>query len=102
VLAALFALSGVFIGPFAGALFTTRQEHAPEDLRAQIFTLGAGIKTTAAAAGAALAGSVAHVPTATQLLLVAASPILAGALGTLLVSATPRAGRATGPVTEWR
>lgn len=102
MLAALFALSGVFIGPFTGALFTTRQEHAPEDLRAQIFTLGAGIKTTAAAADAALAGSVAHVPTATQLLLVAASPILAGALGTLLVSATPRAGRATGPVTEWR
>jgi MFS family permease len=102
VLAALFALSGVFIGPFTGALFTTRQDHAPEGLRAQIFTLGAGIKTTAAAAGAALAGTVAHAPTATQLLLVAAAPILAGALGTLLLGATPGAVRATGPVTEWR
>jgi MFS family permease len=84
-LAALFAVSGFFIGPFTGALFTARQEHAPECLRAGVFTLGAGIKTTAAAAGAGLAGTIAHAPSSTQLLLVAASPILAGALGTLLL-----------------
>jgi MFS family permease len=84
-LAALFALSGVFLGPFTGALFTARQDHAPEELRAQVFTLGAGIKTTAAAAGAALAGVIAQAPTTTQLLLVAASPVLAGMLGTLLL-----------------
>jgi MFS family permease len=87
-LAALFALSGFFIGPFTGALFTARQAHAPERLRAGVFTLGAGIKTTAAAAGAALAGMIAHAPSSTMLLLAAASPILAGALGTLLLRPT--------------
>ncbi len=93
-LAALFALSGLALGPFTGALFTARQDHAPERLRAQVFTLGAGIKTTAAAAGAALAGTIAHTPTSTQLLLVAASPILAGLLGSLLL-ASARQSRAS-------
>jgi MFS family permease len=95
-LAALFALSGFFIGPFIGALFTARQAHAPERLRAGIFTLGAGIKTTAAAAGAALAGEMAHAPSNAQLLLAGASPILAGALGTLLLC--PRTRSAAGGV----
>ena len=60
--------------------------------RAQVFTLGAGLKTTAAAAGAALGGTIARAPTATQLLIVAACPVLAGALGALLLS-TPRRTR---------
>jgi MFS family permease len=81
--ATLFALSGVFLGPFVGALFTARQQHAPEDLKAQIFSIGAGVKTTAAAGGAALAGTLAHLPTVSLLVLVGACPMLAAALGAL-------------------
>jgi MFS family permease len=100
--ALLFALSGFFLGPFAGALFTTRHDHSPPRLRAQVFSLGAGLKTTSAAIGAALAGTVAHLPIATQLLLVAACPVVAGVVGTLLLPyAHPRRARptvaATGP-----
>jgi hypothetical protein len=81
----VFALSGFFLGPFTGAVFTARQDHAPEGLRAQVFTLGAGLKTTAAAAGAALAGAIALAPTATQLLLVGACPVAAGVVGGVLL-----------------
>jgi len=42
--AALFALSGAFLGRFTGVLFTTRQAHAPEAVRAQLFTISAGLK----------------------------------------------------------
>ena len=84
--AVLFAVSGLFLGPFTGALFTVRQAHAPTDARAQVFTISAGMKTTAAAAGAALAGTIAHLPLSHQLLMVASSPILAGALGGLALT----------------
>jgi MFS family permease len=79
--AVLFATSGVFIGPFTGALFTTRQEHATDEVRAQVFTIGAGLKTTSAAAGAALGGALAELPVTIQLLVTAGSPMVAGALG---------------------
>jgi hypothetical protein len=79
--AGCFALSGVFAGPFSGALFTTRQAHAPERVRAQVFAIGAGLKTTAAAAGAAAAGALAGLPVATQLLLVASAPLVAACTG---------------------
>jgi hypothetical protein len=86
--AALFALSGVFLGPFTGALFTTRKTHAPEAVWAQLFTISAGLKTTTAAAGAAL-GGIAHLPPNAQLLLLGSGPFLAGALG-ILALATAR------------
>jgi MFS family permease len=79
--AALFTTSGVFIGPFTGALFTTRQEHAADEVQAQVFTIGAGLKTTSAAAGAAVGGALAHLPITIQLLVSAGSPMLAGVLG---------------------
>jgi MFS family permease len=79
--AVLFTASGVFIGPLTGALFTTRQEHATDEVRAQVFTIGAGLKTTSAAAGAALGGALAQLPITIQLLVTAGSPLLAGALG---------------------
>jgi MFS family permease len=84
--AGLFVVSGVFVGPLTGALFTTRQDHAPDAVRAQVFTLGAGLKITAAAVGVATAGALAHAATATQLLLTAACPILAGAVGAVALS----------------
>lgn len=91
--AALFTISGFFTGPLTGALFTSRQAHAPADVRAQIFTLGAGLKVTAAAAGAVLAGTVAATPTAVQLLLAASCPLLAGVLGAILLSVPRRQHR---------
>jgi len=80
VLAALLALSGLANGPLIGGLLLTRERWAPPEVRTQVFTLGAGLKTTATAAGSSLAGLVAGWPTATQLVLVAACPLLA-ALG---------------------
>jgi len=84
--AALFALSGAFLGRFTGVLFTTRQAHAPEAVRAQLFTISAGLKTTTAAAGAALGGSIAHLPPSDQPLLLGSSPFLAGAHGILALA----------------
>jgi hypothetical protein len=78
--ATLFGLSGLFVGPFASALFLARSQLAPEAVRAQVFTIGAGLKVTAAALGAALIGLASQQTTSAQLLLVAASPILAGVL----------------------
>jgi hypothetical protein len=81
--AALLAVSGFFNGPLFGALLTTRQVRAPDGLRSQIFTLGAGAKITATAAGAASAGVIAHASSPAQLIIVAAFPLLAGTVGTL-------------------
>ena len=77
----LFGLSGVMLGPFVGALFTTRHDRAPNEARAQVFTIGAGLKTSTAALGAALAGLVAHIPLSAQFLILGASPVTAGVLG---------------------
>lgn len=84
--AGLFAVSGFFLGPFIGAVFTIRQDHAPTDAQAQVFTISAGLKTTTAAAGAALGGAIASIPVPTQLLLVGASPLLASTLGGLALA----------------
>ncbi|MGK5673258.1 MFS transporter [Micromonospora sp. URMC 106] len=53
----VFAVSGFFLGPQAAALFASRDRHTPAVVHTQVFTLGAGLKITAAAAGAALAGA---------------------------------------------
>ena len=90
VTAMLFALSGFFVGPFGSALFTARAHYTPEAVRTQVFTIGAGLKVTASALGAALIGLVADQPIATQLLLVAISPLLAGLIGTTLLTAGSR------------
>jgi Mn2+/Fe2+ NRAMP family transporter len=92
--AALFGVSGFFTGPLAGALFTTRHEHSPDSARAQVFTLGAGLRITAAAVGVTVAGALAQAPTATQLLLSAACPFLAGAVGGLLLRVGHTGGHA--------
>jgi hypothetical protein len=91
--AALFGVSGLFVGPFAAALFLARNELAPDAVRAQVFTIGAGLKVTASALGAGLIGFAGQLPASTQLLLVAASPILAGLLGILLRRRRPAVGQ---------
>jgi hypothetical protein len=83
--AALFGLSGLFTGPFAAALFLARNQLAPEAIRTQVFTIGAGLKVAASALGAGLIGLAAHLPGSDQLLIVAASPIVAGMAGGVLL-----------------
>ncbi|HVD79152.1 MAG TPA: hypothetical protein VNB87_01365, partial [Propionibacteriaceae bacterium] len=95
VTAVLFGLSGVFIGPFGSALFLSRTQYAASAVRTQVFTIGAGLKVTASALGAALIGFAAGLPLATQLLLVASSPLLAGALGAVLLTLDTRPDKAT-------
>jgi len=89
--AVLFGVSGIFIGPFGSALFTARNQYATEANRTQVFTIGAGLKVTASAVGAALIGLVTTMPANALLLLVATSPILAGTLGTVLLTRHPTA-----------
>jgi hypothetical protein len=93
--AVLFGLSGVFIGPFGSALFLSRTQYAAPTVRTQVFTLGAGLKVTASALGAALIGFATGLPVGTQLLLVASSPLLAGVLGTALLTFGPHPDKAS-------
>ena len=81
----LFGVSGLFNGPFAGAIFATRQDRAPEAVRAQVFTIGAGLKLTAAAAGAAAAGLLSSTATGVQLILAAAFLVGSGVVGGALL-----------------
>jgi MFS family permease len=81
--AILFGISGVSLGPFAGALFTTRRYYAPEELQAQVFTISAGLRLTMAAAGATIGGTLAGLPSATQLIFAASIVLFAGGLGAL-------------------
>ncbi|MEV6489613.1 hypothetical protein AB0M20_13455, partial [Actinoplanes sp. NPDC051633] len=75
------AISGVFMGPLIGALFTARDALAPDGMRAQVFTLAAGLKITGAATGAAAFGLIAGAPLSAQFLLVALIPAVTGLLG---------------------
>ncbi|RSS78634.1 MFS transporter [Streptomyces sp. WAC06614] len=93
VAAALFALAGVCDGPLLTATLRIRSEHAPASARTQVFTLGAGLKVTAASAGAALAGLAAGAPPQALLLAVAGFQA-AGAL--LHLALTPKAPTAAG------
>jgi MFS family permease len=87
--ALLFGISGISVGPFTGALFTTRKLYAPDDVQAQVFTITAGLRLTMAAAGAAIGGALAGLPSSTQLIFVASVPLLAGALGALALRPAP-------------
>ena len=80
-LTAALAVSGLFLGPLVGALFTARDALAPDDVRAQVFTIAAGLKITGAATGAAVLGLIAGAPLWLQFLLVALNPVAAGLLG---------------------
>ncbi|MDI6408482.1 MFS transporter [Streptomyces albus] len=96
---ALFALAGLGDGPLLTATLRLRADHAPAAVRTQVFTLGAGLKLTAAAAGAALVGVFAWLPAAGLVLAVAALQLLAA----LLLRLLDRRARATrtGPVPDW-
>jgi MFS family permease len=53
----LFAIAGLVNGPMFVSLLAVRDRDAPPEARTQVFTLGAGLRMTAAAAGAAIAGA---------------------------------------------
>ncbi|RAO07399.1 MFS transporter [Micromonospora noduli] len=90
--AALFALSGLFTGPFAAALFLARSHLAAEAIRTQVFTIGAGLKVAASAIGVGLLGLTTDLPASAQLLMVAAFPVVAGIAGGVLLRPRPGAG----------
>ncbi len=84
---ALFAAAGLCDGPLLAATLRIRADHAPPAVRTQVFTLGAGLKTTAGAAGAALTAAAASALAPSRLLVAAAVLQLAGAA---LLRAAPR------------
>ena len=74
----LFAVAGLIDGPLFASLLIVRDREAPPEVRTQIFTIGAGLKVTAGAAGAALAGLATGLGAGVLLLAVAATQVLAG------------------------
>lgn len=83
---AAFCLAGCCTGPLFAALLAGRDRYAPPAARTQVFTLGAGLKTTFAACGAALAGLWQSAGPVALLGAAAASQSAAAALGALLLA----------------
>ncbi|MEU0428563.1 MFS transporter [Streptomyces canus] len=84
--AALFATAGFCTGPLFSALLASRERYASVAARTQIFTLGAGLKSTFAAAGAAAAGALNGLGVTALLLGTAACQVVAAALGVVLLT----------------
>ncbi|WP_326592989.1 MFS transporter [Streptomyces sp. NBC_01294] len=97
VTAVLFAVAGVCDGPLLTATLRIRSEYAPDGARTQVFTLGAGLKLTAASVGAAVVGLAADAPAAALLTGIAALLLAAALLHVLVAPRGPRA--AAGAVT---
>ncbi|MCP3754285.1 MFS transporter [Streptomyces sp. TBY4] len=95
--AAAFAAAGVCDGPLLTATLRIRSEFAPEEARTQVFTLGAGLKVTAASAGAALVGLAAGVAPWVLVLAIAVLQLAAALLHTALAPRGPARGAASGP-----
>ncbi|MFK0293975.1 MFS transporter [Streptomyces sp. NPDC090442] len=87
---ALFIVAGLCDGPLLTATLRIRADHAPTAVRAQVFTLGAGLKITAAACGAGLTGLATGLalPPSTLLLTIATLQIMAALLHTLLLTSS--------------
>ncbi|MET9960539.1 MFS transporter [Streptomyces sp. NPDC006326] len=96
--AALFAVAGVCDGPLLTATLRIRSEYAPDAVRTQVFTLGAGLKLTAASLGAALVGVTAGAPP--QALLAGISVLLLAAALLHALLAHPRGSVPSAPATE--
>jgi predicted MFS family arabinose efflux permease len=89
---ALFAVAGVWVGPQASAVFAIRERYAPSGARTQVFTVGAGVKLTAAALGAALAAGYAHAGPYALVVAVAAAQVAGATAGALLLGRRGRRG----------
>ncbi|MBM2621519.1 MFS transporter [Actinoplanes sp. LDG1-06] len=79
-----FALAGGLGAPVSVAVFAVRDQESPPGLRTQVFSLGAGLKVTAAATGAAAAGLAAGAGAAVILAAVGICQLL-GAVAVLAV-----------------
>ncbi|PVC69603.1 MFS transporter [Streptomyces sp. CS081A] len=77
VLVAAAFVAGIGEGPQLTALFAVRHREAPERLRSQVFTTGAGLKITGFALGAVVAGPVAARSLTGALLLATGTAVLA-------------------------
>jgi predicted MFS family arabinose efflux permease len=88
----LFAVAGLLFGPMTTALFTVRDREAPPAVRTQVFTIGAGMKVTAGATGAALGGLATGLGPGGLLLVVAASQLTAGLTAVALLRRPGPAG----------
>lgn len=73
-------LSGVATGPGVAAMLLLRTRHSPRRLRSQVFTVAAGLRASAAAAGAGLAGLLPIGTAGPLLALIGASWIASAAL----------------------
>ncbi|MFJ7997684.1 MFS transporter [Streptomyces sp. NPDC096310] len=100
---ALFAFAGLCDGPLLGATLRIRAEHAPPPVLPQVFTVGAGLKMSAAACGAALTGAAAALGAPGLLLAIASLQFVAALLyvlvrghGTRPVAATAEPSAARG------
>ncbi|WP_067467573.1 MFS transporter [Actinomadura macra] len=85
-----FVTVGLLDAPLLTATLRLRADHAPPGTRPQVFTIGAGLKITAAAAGAALAGAMAGLAAPVLLLAIAALHGAAGILYPVLRRPSPR------------
>jgi hypothetical protein len=81
----LFALAGAFDGPLLASLLEVRSAESPAHLRTQVFTLGAGLKVSAASLGSAAFALVVHLPAMVIVGLIAAVHAVAALLGLLLL-----------------
>lgn len=79
-----FVAAGLCDGPLLSATFEARSQQAPDHARPQVFTIGAALKTSAAACGAALVGAAAAAPAMLPLLAIAALQLFAYAALRLL------------------
>ncbi|MEV0565724.1 MFS transporter [Dactylosporangium sp. NPDC050588] len=85
VLVGVFAVTGVLDGPLLSSVLEVRSREAPPGTRTQVFTLGAGIKLTAASAGAATFTLLAGAPPAVLVGVLSAGHVAAAALGVVLL-----------------
>ncbi|MEV4131911.1 MFS transporter [Dactylosporangium sp. NPDC049742] len=95
VLVGVFAVTGVLDGPLLSSVLEVRSREAPPGTRTQVFTLGAGIKLTAASAGAATFTLLADAPPAALVGVLSAGHVAAAALGVVLLRT--RRAAAVGP-----
>jgi MFS family permease len=87
----LFLVAGFFDGPLLASVLRVRAAESPARLRTQVFTLGTGLKLSAAALGAAAFTVVAGFNAALVVGLVAATQLVAALAGVALL--TTRRGR---------
>lgn len=82
-------ISGLFTASSAAAMLLLRKQQSPPEVRSQVFTVGAGLRATASAVGAAVAGVLAGLDASVLVGLVGLVWVLSG----LLLLAYPRGVR---------